>query len=351
MQDGRGKCISRDNGEMSGIDPFNLSEGDFDAVMMEIDTELRHESDRIIGREVRGWFKYCIRFGINAPFGDDPTNRIIDWFKAMYGDRLNLDLDFGTSVILIRGDPYRVRCFRCFGHAFVVCSAAIAVIKLCKSNPDPPVVNLIDDCIEGLTVDLTQRLSGPELKAILEHYRLMFVAFSAMEFGLSSRYGGTDAPYMKEAMDDLKESSESLLLRVPNYGQSNWASLQATEKVLKSFILEKGSTHGKIHKLAELCAAASSLGLPEISPVLIDVIQRSPSVPYDSSLVTKKQAYTAHEAALIVCGLIAPHITRSTAKAVVRGGQLNVSGISAIDALRLEYHSPVPPFYVNPPKR
>lgn len=336
---------------MSGIDPFNLPEADFDAVMMEIDAELRQESDRIIGREVRGWFKFCIRFKIDAPFGDDPTNRVIDWFEAMYGDRLNLDLDFGTSVILIRGDPYRVRCCRCFGHAFVVCSAAVEVVNLCKSNLDPPIVNLIDHCIEGLTVDLTQRLSAPELKAILKHYRLMFMAFSAMEFGPSSRYGGTDAPYMKEAMDDLKESSESLLLRTPNYGQSNWASLQAIEKVLKSFILEKGSTHGKIHKLDELCATASSLGLPETNPALIDAIQCSPSVRYDSSLVTKKQAYTAHEAALIVCGLVAPHIKRSTARAVVRGGRLNVSGMSAIASLRLEYHSPVPPFYVNSPER
>ena len=48
----------------------------------------------------------------------------------------------------------------------------------------------------------------------------------------------------------------------PNYGQSNWASLQAAEKVIKSYILEKGGNHGRIHKLQQLCDAAAALGPP-----------------------------------------------------------------------------------------
>src|SRR3569833_2116783 len=124
-----------------------------------------------------------MRCKMSAPFGDDPTDRIISWFKGVYGERLNVDFDLGTSVILIKGDPYRIRCFRCFGHAFVVCSTIEAVVSICRSNPHPPVVNLIDNCIEGLTAYLSRRLSESELKGILRHYRLMFKALSAMEIG------------------------------------------------------------------------------------------------------------------------------------------------------------------------
>ena len=55
-----------------------------------------------------------------------------------------------------------------------------------------------------------------------------------MELALVNWFGHSDAPDIREALDDLRESSEMILLREPNYGQSNWASLQASEKVLKS---------------------------------------------------------------------------------------------------------------------
>jgi hypothetical protein len=77
---------------------FNLSDGEFDAVMTEIDAELRQESDRIVGRELRGWMKFNQRFQASIPLGEPLADRIIDWFKNLYGERLNVDADFGKSL-------------------------------------------------------------------------------------------------------------------------------------------------------------------------------------------------------------------------------------------------------------
>src|ERR1017187_9529862 len=239
---------------MGGFDPWALPYTEFDAVMAEIDAELRKENDRIVGREIRGWMKFCQRFHTSVALGDPVADRIVDWFKAIYGDRLNVDLDFGKSFVSIRGDTYRIRCFRFYGVMYVICSVEILGREIHQRTADGQertVINLLDGSIEGLTRELAGRLSPAECGAILMRYDRMFQAFSAIEGALAARQGGDDAPYMKEALDDLWEAAECVLLRTPNYGQSNWASLQAAEKVLKSYILEKGGSHGKIHRLDE----------------------------------------------------------------------------------------------------
>jgi hypothetical protein len=329
------------------LDAWNLSDAEFEAVMAEIDAELRQENDRIVGREVRGWAKFCQRFRISIALGEPLADRIVDWFKALYGDRLNVDFDFGKSYVVIRGDTYRVRCFRFYGVMYAICSVQMAGRRICQRTPhdvERAVVNLLDDSVEGLTPELVRRLSPPECCEILTRYRYMYQAFSAIEGALSARYGGTDAPYMKEAMDDLLESAECMLLRTPNYGQSNWAALQATEKILKSYLLEMGRCHGKSHNLEELCAHASAAGLQPINPTLIKAIQCKADVRYDSQLVTKDKAVAAHEAALIVCGETAKYIRRSTAQASVTNVQIRIDGHPAIDGLMLAYQPPTPPF-------
>ena len=213
---------------MGGFDAWNLPDKEFDAVMAEIDAELRKENDRIVGREIRGWMKFCQRFHISVALGDPVADRIVDWFNAIYGDRLNLDLDFGKSFVSIRGDTYRIRCYRFYGVMYAICSLEMLgreIQQRAADRPERMVINLLDDSIEGLTPKLAGRLSPTECAAILTRYHRMFQAFSAMEGALAARQGGDDAPYMREALDDLREAAECVLLRAPNYGQSNLSLL------------------------------------------------------------------------------------------------------------------------------
>jgi hypothetical protein len=336
---------------MGGFDPWNLSDNEFEAVMAEIDAELRKENDRIVGREIRGWVKFCQRFHISVELGDPVADRIVDWFKAVYGDRLNLDLDFGTSFAPVRGDSYRLRCFRLYGVIYAICSVEMLGRTLQQRIPNGPertVINLLDDNIEGLTREMARRLSPAECAVILTRYDRIFLTFSALEGALAARHGGDDAPYMKEAFDDLREAAECVLLRTPNYGQSNWASLQVAEKVLKSYILEKGGVHGKVHRLDELCDCAYKLGLPPLEPSLISAIQCKPGVRYDSRLVSKEQALAAYDATLIVSGATAKHIKRTTAIAASKQIKIRVSGNVLVDGLMLAYQPPSPPFLFKP---
>lgn len=337
---------------MATVNPWYLSTSEFDALMTEIDAELRTENDRIVGREIRGWLKFCRRFKISLTLDDPLAGRVIDWFKAIYGDRLNLDADFGKSFVIIRGDPYRIRCFRVYGVVYAICSVETQgreVRQLMVHGEEHPVVNLLDgDIIEGLTPELARRLSPADCATILTRYYRVFCAFAAMEGALAGRHGGNDAPYMKEAMNDLLEASECILRRTPNYGQSNWAALQASEKCLKSYILEKGGSHGKIHHIQLLSEYAATLGLPAVEPQSIAAIQCRPDVRYDAPLVSRDKALAAYDAALMVCAEASKHITRTTAQATIGQVRIRIGANEPMEGLMLAYHPPAPPFFTNP---
>lgn len=326
---------------MDASDKDEFSEAALDAALGAIDQELRQESDRIGGREIRGWAKFCKKYQTSMSMDDPLAERIFHWFERLYGDRLQLDLDFGKSIVVVRGDLSRMNVFRLYGTVYAVCTTALIGRPSHHATPDGAIIeiiNLLEGSIDGMTPEFGCRLSSAECCAILASYRRMFVTFTGMEAALG-------APYIKEAMDDLTMSAETLLLRKPNYGQSQWASLQATEKIVKSYILEKGSTHRKSHGLAALCADASALGMPSTDPVLIQAIQCTPDVRYDSTLATKDQAIAAHEAALIVCGQIAPLVKRENSASGARDVMVRVGG-SVMPALQLWHTPPVPLFSI-----
>jgi hypothetical protein len=111
----------------------------------------------------------------------------------------------------------------------------------------------------------------------------------------------------------ITEASECIPRRTPNYGQSNCASLQPSEKCLKSFILEKGGSHEKTNHIQLLSEYATRLGLRALDPQLIAAIQCKPDVRYDAPLVSRDKASAGYEAALMVCAEASQHITRTTA--------------------------------------
>ena len=332
-----------------------MTDQQFEAAMVAIDCELRQESTLISGREVRAWLKFCQRFKMSMGIDDPIADRIFDWYRRLYGERLNLDCDFGDSLVLIRGDAFRLRCFRFYGKVCVVCSAKNRGQPISWIGPEGEiaVVNLLDDpsaFIDGLTAELADRLTDSDCRKILNQYRRAFRALAQMELALVEWFGHSDAPYIREAMDDLRASSEMILLREPNYGQSNWASLQATEKVLKSFILEMGGSPAKTHRLDELCRAAQALGLTTVRRSLVDSIQCSPDVRYNSRAVPQNKALNAYHAALVICAAASKHVTRSTARSGVVGRvHFELPGGSLLDGIILGHSPPVPPFVTQRP--
>src|ERR1039457_2902724 len=124
---------------MAQVDPFALSDAEFDAVMTEIDNELRQRSDRIVGREMLGLLEFCAKFKVTLHNTHPTTKRITAWFERMYGDRLAIGWAFGTSIVPVKGELCRIRGLLFYGSMPIVCSPGLVGIKLQQEKPHGPI--------------------------------------------------------------------------------------------------------------------------------------------------------------------------------------------------------------------
>jgi hypothetical protein len=113
-----------------------------------------------------------------------------------------------------------------------------------------------------------------------------------------------------EARGNIANAVDLLFSTPPQFGFSKWESLQATEKVLKAFILAKGAKFKFTHILEDLALPAELLGLPPIPRRELREIQCSPEVRYGTIDVAPREAVKAHQAAVSVCGGIAVSLLR-----------------------------------------
>ncbi len=293
---------------MAGLDPFNLSDETFENVMTEIDAEVRKQSKMVPGRELLALMEFTRRFQIELPMGHPLEERIVDWFKKVYGERLTTDFNRGYSAVMIQGDLYKLRFLTFFGTAVIVSRPDWIGRRTARRERNGeilPVINLLERHIEGMTSDHVRRLTIRECNELTNAYSRMERAFTALETAETG-----SSVHITEIVDDLKASAYHLLSEPPNYGFSRWSSLQATEKVIKSYIVFKGSVPAKHHSLSKLCQAAHILGLPLQESARIAAIQCSAEVRYDSSRATKEEAVAAHYASLEICATVAallPH--------------------------------------------
>jgi hypothetical protein len=286
-------------------DDFTISDADFEHAMHGIDAELRAESPLFRGREFKGWAKFCVKFGLDEVRMDHPlSQRIYAWFIAMYGDRLNVDFDLGKTVIHLNSDLYLMRCVRCFGTVIAICSPTFfgvdlgSKIRIDGTRPAANILNYDND----LTSARASRLSS-EICQVLDRYCQAFLTFLTLESVFAQKH-------IKEAIDDCQTAVESLFMRIPNYGLSRYHSLQAAEKVLKSFLVLKGNDPEKIHDLTKLTRMACALGLPELDRGRIDNVQCGGGVRYNASESTKDQAVSAHYSSFDLIREISAHLPR-----------------------------------------
>jgi len=99
-----------------------MSEADFNRALQEIDDLMASRGEKIQGRELRGWLAFCSRCNLRGISMFDPlSERVFQWFSARYGERLNLDTDFGQSVLRLKGDVIRFRCAGFYGRVLAIC--------------------------------------------------------------------------------------------------------------------------------------------------------------------------------------------------------------------------------------
>jgi hypothetical protein len=282
---------------------LNLSDEDFNRTLEEIDQLLGSQDTNIGGREIRGWKLFCQRQQLEGISMFDPiSEKVIDWFKARYGPRLNVDLDFGHSVLLLRGDIIRFRCPRFWGRSFKFCCPELAEQQFDEHATNRPVLVNVVNQLDGVTAAYGRSLTPNERSNILgtitkSHIQLARIADA-----------GTQT-FVPEARADIRSSVEQMMLNERQFGPSKWASLQALEKFLKAYISQQSTVPARGHKLAELSKAAESLGLRTLNRSDLSLVQCSPSVRYAASSVTKVEAIKAHHMAVSLCADIATQLS------------------------------------------
>jgi HEPN domain len=284
--------------------PFalNLSDETFNAQLEEIDALMASTDVPITARGIRGWMLFCERHRLEGISMFDPvSNRVMSWFDARYGDRLKLDLDFGHSVLSLRGDIFRFRCPRIFGRVWMFFDPALSAYETNHVGINRPSLLNAPRLVDGITPTYANSLAPDERKRILD-----IVVRSEVKLARIDDAGMQ--PFLSEARADLRTSVEQMMLRESQFGPSKWASLQAVEKFLKSYISQNGGSFERNHLLVPLADTAERLGLETTSRVALKTIQCSASVRYDAAAVSKTEAFEAHIAAISICAKVATQL-------------------------------------------
>ena len=296
---------------------LNLTEREFDKTLEEIDRKMVSLDVPVRARQLRGWMLFCQQQQLDGISMNDPiSEKVMNWFKARYGERLNIG-DFGQSVVLARGDILRFRCPLFWGRLLVICyppylgkrQNGLAVNR-------PGLLNALNQ-FESMTQALADSFSTDELL-------LLHKTFVDTQIARARIVDAGSDNFVSEGRADINQSVELLCASEPQYGPSKYASLHAVEKFIKAYIANQGQAPQHIHRLLDLAKAAESLGLPQIDRTQISCIQCAASVRYDRSLVTKAEAVEAHRAAISICAEISEHLkgwsgwkTRSAGDALV----------------------------------
>lgn len=300
-----------------------MSDEKFNSLMEEVDAFLRGNDVPIHNRPMDSAGELSKRFKVDimlskkepgTPFfhaNDGTFDRIDTWYTARYGDLLKIDMTLGRTVKLIRNDPYSMKIPLIYGKVHFYCNTETVGTK---DDPLSGRYNILN-AFNGLTPAYSQVLDAEELKDICDYfvtamdYRYKIDAVRRIKF--TEKINNL----LKEGTGDLISSVNYIFENPTRYGQSRWASLQATEKFIKSYIASKGSTYPNNHRLVkDLGPAAETLGWAEPNAGLLQIVECSAGVRYGEQLSTLKEAVTASQTALMLCASLAGQILKDSGR-------------------------------------
>ena len=274
--------------------------------MAKIDGKLSMKGIDIPSRSIHAAREVSMRFDLHMPLGGDPakmppelrknaelSDAIHQWYNDNYGDRLKEDPCPGHSVLLLDGDLYKLRVPRLFGSVeYVVTREWLPEPGISRTPVRVNIVQLVAD----MTPPRAARLSDDALHQLNEAFQRALPASYILE--------STNHTLMYSARGDVDVAVRSLLERGDRFGASKWASLQASEKVIKAAIELEGAQFTFTHDLAKLRANLEDVGITIDADKQIAAIQCSPGIRYDKEACSRKEALSAHHASLDLVNLL-----------------------------------------------
>jgi hypothetical protein len=282
---------------------------EFNELMEKVDKKLRDQGVSIAARPLLAVREISMALGVGlriAPLSSGPEPGIYEgdslsahikvWFESRYGDRLKMNPSPRYTVVLLAGDLWRVRLPLLYGRPHLVVDPNGPLVSQTQGRVfrrGPVTINVLT-YVEGLTRAIALTLEETESSVLLNHF------MTAMDTRIAL-HEVTDRPYIVEALGDLEASGASLTAQRPHAGQSMWSSLQAAEKVLKSYAVVGGGRLRKSHNLTQVFEEAQAVGLPTIAAGTLQTLQCSADVRYGADLPGIERAVAAHQSAYEIC--------------------------------------------------
>ena len=273
----------------------------FSEIMEKIDKELQLENPRIPGREIRAMSKVSKEFNI-AEFplkstdvfpgvytADNIATHVYRWFEEKYGNKLNMENNLAHMILSIKGVQYKVGFPILYGTMQILFDPTMRKCNSLGQKNNPAQLNLAA-YIEDLTPKLASALTESEI--------IQLVTLYGSSYNAILRYLDSGLPLQQEVLADLESAVDAFFYVHQQYGQSKWASLQFTEKLLKGFIQSTGNKFQYSHELQTLAKQASDITGIIIDSNLIQQIECKAAVRYSATLVSVDEAIKAHHASL-----------------------------------------------------
>lgn len=280
--------------------------------LIEIDRQLRIKSVPIQMRPIEATAEFAKRHNIALPLTEPipgtyhevyvnwpVTKFIMKWFDEQYGSRLGVDWGPGKAAFSLRGDPWHFHFSLFYGKTEFIVSREKSS-KEFSQNAGVGVYNILD-AVRNFPDGLKQSLTDDELKYIFDIYLLSYNALSRLEYCKGAKLVGLAKSDIEAAVNHIMDSE-------PEHGLSKWASLQATEKILKAVIEKKGGSFGKTHDLDSLTKQLLTVGVQLKISSEIKSIRCSPGMRYGEEQADLHAAVSAHHATFSVITKLENHL-------------------------------------------
>ena len=274
----------------------------FEAMIREIDAELTKQGIEITARPMMAGREISLKFGIHFPvFDPGPrappelrrygplSNKVHEWFKATYADRLNVDPSPGRMVIDIDGDLYLLRYPRFWGQGEFVNSRHF--LPKAKLELNKPFRGNIIELIDGITEAKAGLISAAAFQSIFDWFPIGLRVLYDLE-------ANAEIELLRIARSDIDTAVDKLMDRGNRYADSKWSSLQAVEKCLKAAIRLENKNYRWEHGLQGLAKQLADCGVGVGSSGLLEEIQTRGGIRYGDIPCTREEALAAHHASI-----------------------------------------------------
>lgn len=276
--------------------------------MEDIDAKLHANNIPIHARSLHAALEYSKRFGMEIPITPSSTPaipndytgahvaaHIFHWCDERYGNRQKIFMGPGTTIIVLRGDPWELRLPLIYGTVQCVVERDLsryAQEPQIRTDGKRSIINLIT-LLNEFPAGLAKQLTDEECRNLLDSFRHALDCMQALQY-ISAN------PFIPEALSDIKAAVRHILSVPPHFGQSKWSSAQAAEKLLKSFLKAKAVDFPFSHDIKELTRLTTAAGMKPIDSAITVTLQTTPKVRYGDVPVSMKEAVAAHHGSLVV---------------------------------------------------